>query len=855
MSSPTHPALALKLHPAQVPDVPEPRPAREVWVSSPRVMGVHLRFGAVARGGLRWSDRHEDLRTEVLGLVKAQMVKNTVIVPTGAKGGFVVRKPPRESEGRDAWLAEGQACYRLFIGALLSLTDDLVDGEVVPPERVVRHDGDDTYLVVAADKGTATFSDLANAVALERGFWLGDAFASGGSVGYDHKAMGITARGAWESVTRHFRELDLDVQSQDFTVVGVGDMSGDVFGNGMLLSEHIRLVAAFDHRHVFVDPTPDATTSFAERKRLFDLPRSSWADYDPALISPGGGVWPRTAKSVPVSEPMRAALGLADDVDSLSPVELIRAVLLAPADLLFNGGIGTYVKASTESTLDVGDKANDAVRVDGRDLRVRVVGEGGNLGLTQRGRVEYALTGGRVNTDAIDNSAGVDTSDHEVNIKIALDRVVEAGELDTEGRAALLGEMTDEVAAAVLTDNHAQNAVLAVEVASARSLLDAHARFLRRLERSGRLTRSVEFLPDDRQLTERRRDGQALTSPELSVLLAYAKLETGDAVLASALPDDPALEGLLVGYFPAELRRRFPAAVTGHPLRREIVATALTNRAVNVAGVTGLFRLAEETGVPLTGVVRAHAVARAVFDVDRLWDAVRPMDNRVPATTQVELRTEATRLAERATRWLLRLPELAVDEASPLGAVTDRFAAPVAAVRTGLPSWLLGAEAEAHAERTARLQRSGVPAALAAEVAAAPLLPAALDLAVVAERTGAPIELAGRVHQAVAERLALVPLRELVVALPRDRRWPAMARASLRDDLTGEQAALTAEVLAGREADDEEAGELVERWVSGWDGTQQRAAAQLVDIASGDRQELAELLVAVRTLRGLRRRV
>ncbi|WP_089305969.1 NAD-glutamate dehydrogenase [Geodermatophilus pulveris] len=846
--------LALKLHPAQVPDVPEPRPAREVWVSSPRVAGVHLRFGAVARGGLRWSDRHEDLRTEVLGLVKAQMVKNTVIVPTGAKGGFVVRRPPPESDGRDAWLAEGQACYRLFIGALLSLTDNLLDGEVVPPERVVRHDGDDTYLVVAADKGTATFSDLANAVALQRGFWLGDAFASGGSVGYDHKAMGITARGAWESVTRHFRELDLDVQSQDFTVVGVGDMSGDVFGNGMLLSEHIRLVAAFDHRHVFVDPTPDAATSFAERRRLFDLPRSSWADYDPTLISPGGGVWPRTAKAVPVSEPMRAALGLPDDADTLSPVELVRAVLLAPVDLLFNGGIGTYVKASTESALDVGDKANDAVRVDGRDLRVRVVGEGGNLGLTQRGRVEYALAGGRVNTDAIDNSAGVDTSDHEVNIKIALGRVVEAGELDAEGRAALLGEMTDEVAVAVLTDNHAQNAALAVETTSARSLLDAHARFLRALERSGRLARSVESLPDDRQLTERRRDGQALTSPELCVLLAYAKLEAGDAVLASGLPDDPTLEELLVGYFPAALRRRFPQAITRHPLRREIVATALTNRAVNLAGVSGLFRLAEETGVPLAGVVRAHAAARAVFDVDRLWDAVRPLDNRVPAATQVELRTEATRLAERAARWLLRLPELTAGEATPLGAVTDRFAAPVAAVRAGLASWLLGAEAEAHAARSARLQAAGVPAALAAEVAAAPLLPAALDLAVVAERTGAPIELAGRVHQAVAERLALVPLRELVVALPRDRRWPSMARASLRDDLATEQAALTAEVLADRRGAAEDAGELLGRWVSGWDGAQQRAAAQLVDIAAGDRQELAELLVAVRTLRGLRRR-
>src|SRR5919112_295353 len=715
------PYLSFKFDPSEILVLPLPRPRFEIFVYSPRMEGVHLRGGRVARGGIRWSDRREDFRTEVLGLMKAQMVKNAVIVPTGAKGGFVVKRQPAEPEALRTEVVE---CYRAFVNGLLDLTDDLVSTHVVHPPDTVIHDGDDTYLVVAADKGTATFSDIANAVSAEYGFWLGDAFASGGSAGYDHKAMGITARGAWESVKRHFRELGVDTQTQDFTVVGVGDMSGDVFGNGMLLSEHIRLVAAFDHRHVFVDPTPDAATSFAERRRLFDLPRSSWADYDPALISPGGGVWPRTAKAIPVSEPMRAALGLPGDVDTLSPVELIRAVLLAPVDLLFNGGIGTYVKASTESALDVGDKANDAVRVDGRDLRGRVVGEGGNLGLTQRGRVEYALGGGRVNTDAIDNSAGVDTSDHEVNIKIALDRVVEAGELDAGGRAALLGEMTDEVAAAVLTDNHAQNATLAVEVASARSLLDAHARFLRALERSGRLLRSVEFLPDDRQLAERRRDGHGLTGPELSVLLAYAKLETGDTVLASALPDDPALEELLVDYFPAELRRRFPAAVSGHPLRREIVATGLTNRAVNVAGVTGLFRLAEETGVPLVGVVRAHAVARAVFEVDRLWDAVRPLDNRVSATTQVELRTEATRLAERATRWLLGLAELAAEEAAPLGALTDRFATPVAAVRAGLPSWLLGAEAAAFAERTDRLRRAGGPQAPAAAGAPAPPLPA-----------------------------------------------------------------------------------------------------------------------------------
>jgi glutamate dehydrogenase len=846
--------LAIKLDPHGVPDLPEPRPAREVWVSSPRVLGVHLRFGAVARGGLRWSDRREDLRTEVLGLVKAQTVKNTVIVPTGAKGGFVVLRGPGEGASRDEVLAEGQACYKLFIGALLALTDNLVEGAVVPPERVVRHDGDDPYLVVAADKGTATFSDLANAVALERGFWLGDAFASGGSVGYDHKAMGITARGAWESVTRHFRELGVDVQSQEVTVVGIGDMSGDVFGNGMLLSEHLQLVAAFDHRHVFVDPTPDAAVSYAERRRLFELPRSSWADYDRSLISAGGGVWPRTAKSVPVSEPMRVALGLDDDVEALSPAELVRSVLLAPVDLLFNGGIGTYVKAASESALDVGDKANDAVRVDGEQLRVRVIGEGGNLGLTQRGRVEYALAGGRVNTDAIDNSAGVDTSDHEVNIKIALNRVVDEGRLDATGRARLLAEMTDEVAADVLTDNYAQNATLATESSAARGLLDAHQRYLRSLERAGRLDRAVEALPDERALAERRRTGQALSNPELCVLLAYAKIEVGDAVLHSGLPDDPALEQLLSEYFPAPLRGRFPTALTSHPLRREIVATALTNRAVNVAGITGLFRLAEETGAPLAAVVRAHAVARAVFDVDRLWDSPRDLDNRVPAATQVRVRTEATRLAERTTRWLLRVPELTAEPAAPLGDVTGRFAAAVATVRSGLPGWLLGADAEAYADRSAELRAAGVPPELAAEVAAAPLLPVALDLTVVAEDTGAPIALAGQVSQCLADRLGLVPLRDLVIALPRDRRWESMARAALRDDLAAEQAALAADVLRLRRSDADPAAELVAGWAGSWDVTQQRAAAQLAELAGGDRHELAELLVAVRTLRGLRSR-
>jgi glutamate dehydrogenase len=550
---------------------------------------------------------------------------------------------------------------------------------------------------------------------------------------------------------------------------------------------------------------------------------------------------------------MRAALGLAGDVTALSPAELVRAVLLAPVDLLFNGGIGTYVKAAGESALDVGDKANDAVRVDGGQLRVRVVGEGGNLGLTQRGRVEFALAGGRVNTDAIDNSAGVDTSDHEVNIKIALNRVVDEGRLDPAGRARLLGEMTDEVAVDVLTDNYAQNAVLASDVTAARGLLDAHQRYLRALERAGRLDRAVEALPDDRAITQRRRDGQALTSPELAVLLAYAKIEVSDAVLDSPLPDDPALAGLLTDYFPAALRRRFPAALADHPLRREIVATALANRAVNTAGVTGLFRLGEETGVPLVAVVRAHAVARAVFDVDRMWDAARALDNRVPAAVQVQVRTEGTRLAERAARWLLRVPELSGPDGS-LSTVTDRFAGPVAAVRAGLPGWLQGADASGYTERAAGLRAAGVPEALAADAAAAPLLPVALDLAVVAEQTGAPIAQAGQVSQCLAERLGLVPLRELVTALPRDRRWPSMARASLRDDLGAEQVALTADVLGLRTSDGEPAAGLVEQWAADWDTAQRRAASQLAELAAGDRHELAELLVAVRTLRGLRRR-
>ena len=555
--------VSFKLDPHLVPDLPQPLPRFEIWVYSPRVEGVHLRFGAVARGGLRWSDRREDFRTEVLGLVKAQMVKNAVIVPVGAKGGFVVKRPPTSTgdpaADREAVLAEGIACYRTFISGLLDITDNRVDDHgtsvTVPPAQVVRHDGDDSYLVVAADKGTATFSDIANRVALDYGFWLGDAFASGGSVGYDHKAMGITARGAWESVKRHFRELGVDTQTEDFTVVGIGDMSGDVFGNGMLLSEHIRLVAAFDHRHVFLDPDPDAASSFAERRRLFDLPRSSWADYDASLISAGGGVYPRTVKSIPLSAQVKKRLGIAASVTSMSPPDLLRTILGAPVDLLWNGGIGTYVKASTETHAEVGDKANDSIRVDGADLRARVVGEGGNLGLTQLGRIEYALAGGHINTDAIDNSAGVDTSDHEVNIKILLDQVVREGRLDMSGRNALLAEMTDDVGRQVLRHNYEQNVLLGNARVQASAMLSVHERFIRTLEERGELDRELEFLPSKTVIDQRLSAGIGLTSSELAVLAAYAKITLTATILETPLPDEAWFGAALAPILPRPARR------------------------------------------------------------------------------------------------------------------------------------------------------------------------------------------------------------------------------------------------------------------------------------------------------------
>ena len=824
------PYLSFKFESAKVPGLPEPRPWVEIFVCAPRFEGIHLRGGKVARGGLRWSDRPEDFRTEVLGLVKAQMVKNTVIVPVGSKGGFVLKKAPPPSD-REAFMKEGVACYQDYLRGLLDLTDNLVAGQVVPPERVVRHDGDDPYLVVAADKGTATFSDYANAVSREYGFWLDDAFASGGSAGYDHKKMGITARGAWEAVKRHFRELGRDIQSEPFTVAGVGDMSGDVFGNGMLLSRQIRLVAAFDHRHIFLDPAPDTATSFAERERLFALPRSSWADYDAKLISEGGGVWARSEKSIPVSPQAAAVLGIAPG--RLAPTELISAILRAPVDLLYNGGIGTYVKASTETHAEVGDRANDALRVNGAELRCKVIGEGGNLGFTQRGRIEFALAGGRANTDAIDNSAGVDTSDHEVNIKILLGQAVAAGEMSEAQRNEVLASMTDEVAALVLRDNIFQTQVLSVGGRVAPRMLEGQARFLRFLERQGRINRAIEALPSDEELAERRAAGLGFTSPERAVLLAYAKIWLRGELLASDLPEDPWVATALERYFPAPLRATQSARMASHPLRREIIVTHVLNSMVNRVGPSFVHALTESTGATAAQVVRAYLLTREVFGFVPTWEAIEALDNRVPDAVQAAMLVELGRLTLRATGWFLRSARLA----APIPET-------VAAFRPAAEALFAAAEASPQSQRW---EQQGVPAALARRAAAAESAYVALDIAEIAAASARPVEMVARTHAALDARLGLAKLRALVSALPSDGHWQALARSAAADELAAVTRALTAQAvpLGG------DASGALAAWEKAHEAAWSRARRVLEELAEAKSADLAMISVALRELRNL----
>ncbi|HCT80976.1 MAG TPA: NAD-glutamate dehydrogenase, partial [Micromonosporaceae bacterium] len=828
--------VAIKLDPQAIPDLPQPRPRYEIFVYSPRFEGVHLRFGAVARGGLRWSDRRDDFRTEVLGLVKAQMVKNAVIVPVGSKGGFVLKQAPSSSD-RDAYQAEGVSVYRMFISAMLDVTDNLDAGKIVPPKDVVRHDGDDPYLVVAADKGTATFSDIANEISKSYGFWLGDAFASGGSAGYDHKKMGITARGAWESVKRHFRDMGINSQTQDFTVVGVGDMSGDVFGNGMLLSEQINLLAAFDHRHIFLDPQPDPARSFVERQRLFDLPRSSWDDYDKSLISQGGGVYPRAAKSIPISPQVRAALGLGDTITAMSPAELMKAILLAPVDLLWNGGIGTYVKAKSESHSEVGDKANDAIRVNGAHLRCKVVGEGGNLGFTQAGRVEFARAGGHIYTDFIDNSAGVDCSDHEVNIKILLGNSV-------ENRDALLASMTDEVAELVLNDNYQQATALGSSRAQSLSLLPVHRRLISELERDGKLNRALEALPSDEELTARGEAGEGLCAPEFAVLLAYVKIVLEAEIVGSDLPDEAWTTQTLVDYFPTPLHG-MTRQMAEHPLRREIVTTVLVNEIVNRGGITFVHRAVEETGATAADVLRAYVVVRSIFDLPDLWKKVEATDNVIPTDAQTQVYLKARRLLDRAVRWLLQNRRSPMDVPGEIAKLRPG----VWALLPDLENLFRGAEQEALRADSAGLLAVGAPAELAEHVNRILYGFGLLDVVEVALNTGHDVHEVAGVYFVLSERFRIDDLLTKISQLPRDDRWQTLARMALRYDLYAALAALTTEVLAATPAQ-VPAAERVELWEQRNTKaiSQAKKAIAEVDASRADLAALSVLLRQIRTL-------
>ncbi|SIR66941.1 NAD-glutamate dehydrogenase [Micromonospora avicenniae] len=828
--------VAFKLDPQAIPDLPAPRPKFEIFVYSPRFEGVHLRFGPVARGGLRWSDRREDFRTEVLGLVKAQMVKNTVIVPVGAKGGFVLKQKPGDRD-------EAVACYKEFVSGLLDVTDNIVGGQIVPPEDVVRHDGDDPYMVVAADKGTATFSDIANEVSAAHNFWLGDAFASGGSAGYDHKKMGITARGAWESVKRHFRELGHDTQTEDFTVVGVGDMSGDVFGNGMLLSEHIRLVAAFDHRHIILDPDPDAATSYAERKRLFDLPRSSWEDYNPELISAGGGIYPRTAKSIPVSPQVRARLGLDDDVDQISPQELMRAILTAPVDLLWNGGIGTYVKASSQTDAEVGDKSNDAIRVDGKNLRCRVVGEGGNLGFTQLGRIEYALTGGRIYTDFIDNAAGVDTSDHEVNIKILLNTAVADGELTTAERDELLAGMTDEVSKLVLRDNYDQARAINNAQAQAASLLPVHRRMINELERSGGLDRALEALPPDEELAVRVESG--LTAPEFAVLLAYVKIVLERDILADGLADEEWTTDVLVNYFPTPMRERFADRMARHRLRREIVTTVLVNESINRGGISFVFRVMEETAASPADVIRAYVVVREVFGLRELWDAIEALDNKVSPELQTSVYLDTRRLLDRAVRWLVTNRRSPIDVPAEIRRLRDG----VARLLPGLEGLFYGSEREAITAHIDSMTERGLPRELAEQATRLMYSFGLLDVVETAANRGRDVGEVAPVYFVLSDLFRVDALLSKISLLPREDRWQTLARMALRYDLYAALAALTAEVLDST-PDDMSPQERVQRWEKS-NSTSIHRTRRAMGEFDESRADLAALSVLLRQIRTL----
>jgi glutamate dehydrogenase len=831
---------SFKLDSQAISDLPLPRPYREIWVHSPRVEGIHLRGGKIARGGLRWSDRREDFRTEVLGLMKAQNVKNTMIVPVGAKGGFVVKRMPEEG-GRDALMAEVVDCYSLFINGILDITDNLDEEKVLPPERVVRQDGDDPYLVVAADKGTATFSDTANAIAARHGFWLGDAFASGGSVGYDHKGMGITAKGAWESVKRHFREMGTDIQREPFTVVGIGDMSGDVFGNGMLLSKHIRLKAAFNHLHIFLDPDPDEKISFRERRRLFRKGQSSWTDYKPDLISAGGGVFSRQDKTIPLSPELRQWLGV--EKERMTPNALIRTLLTAEVDLLWNGGIGTYVKASDESHAEVGDLANNALRVNGCELGCRVVGEGGNLGVTQRGRIEFARSGGMINTDFIDNSAGVDTSDHEVNIKILLNQAMHAGRLKPENRPGLLADMADEVERLVLRSNYLQTQAISMMARFSGSRLGAKQHFISVLESKGFLDRDLEFLPSDEELSERRDRGEGMFRPELAVLLSYSKITLYQQLLESDVPEDDYLSGELLRYFPKPLQKRFSGLMPQHRLKREIIATQVTNSLVNRMGASFSLRMCEDTGAKPAEVARAYSIAREVFRARDFWDAVEAMDNKTESDLQISALLVMWRLLRQATRWLLSLKGGTLD----VRIMVERLRPGLKAAEKAMRSSMSAEECDQLESQMAPYIEGGFTAQLAEQVVMLDRMFPALDMVETAVRRETPVARVARVFLCLGEELELKWLRKQVESLKVLGQWHAMSRSNLRDQLYAAHSGLVDSVLqaAGSKRDP------VNAWISENEAAIEPVKEMLNQMRKSVDMDYATLSVAVRALEKL----
>ncbi|SFT39844.1 glutamate dehydrogenase [Pseudoalteromonas sp. DSM 26666] len=831
--------ISLKIQPSLIPEVPLPVPAFEIFVYSPRVEGVHLRFGKVARGGLRWSDRREDFRTEVLGLVKAQQVKNTVIVPVGSKGGFVCKQLPSE---REAFIKEGQECYKIFIRGLLDITDNIERGEVVPAVDVTRHDEDDAYLVVAADKGTATFSDIANGIAIEYNFWLGDAFASGGSVGYDHKKMGITARGAWESVKRHFREMDINCQTTDFTAVAIGDMAGDVFGNGMLLSKHIRLQVAFNHLHIFVDPNPDAAASYPERERLFNLPRSSWEDYNKELISSGGGVFSRAAKSITLTPEMKKMLGTKKA--SMTPNELIKASLMMEFDLLWNGGIGTYIKHSKETDADVGDRANDALRINGKDLGAKVFGEGGNLGATQLGRIEFAAKGGRVNTDFIDNVGGVACSDNEVNIKILLNGLVAEGDLTRKQRDELLYSMTDEVSELVLKDCYRQTHTLSITQSKGTSTLKEKIRFIHALEKEGKLDRAIEFIPTDEELAERAAAGRDLTRPELSVLVSYAKMVLKESLVTDEITENPYYRQLLVKSFPRPLREKFNDAMNNHPLRKEIIATKLANNIVNDMGLNFMVRMNEETGANEAEIALCYSIASEIFQMRDTWLSISDLDNKIPSNVQTEMLYQLRRTVRRATRWFLRHRT----KAQTIEQSIEAFAPTFADLSENLNKYIVKAESDRIESAREELTQSGVPVEIAQRIVSLSSLFSVMDLTQIAQNSNRKIDMVSHTYFKLGAQMGLHWFLDQITNQPVSNHWQALARASYREELDWQQRTLSEVVLNSFEGDSSDVDGQIEQWMDSQDLLLQRWKQMLTEFKTSQSHDFAKFSVALREL-------